>query len=92
MNTITLESVQNELIREILNTDNIHVLEKLKEMLHREGKKSNTVTTSLVSEKAKPYMTKAEILAGLAEACEDMKLAREGKLEGRPIEELLNEL
>lgn len=92
MSTITLESVQNELIREILNTDNIHVLEKLKEMLHREGKKSNTEATFLESEKAKPYMTKAEILTGLAEACGDIKLARERKLEGRPIEELLNEL
>ena len=39
-----------------------------------------------------PYMTKSEIMDGLSEACKDIKLMREGKLKGRPIEELLNEL
>ena len=38
------------------------------------------------------YMTKSEIMDGLSEACKDIKLMREGKLKGRPIEELLNEL
>ncbi|MBQ4621436.1 MAG: hypothetical protein IJB28_02160 [Bacteroidaceae bacterium] len=47
---------------------------------------------SIAAEEPAPYYTKAEILAGFDEACKDIKLAREGKLEGRPIEELLNEL
>lgn len=37
-------------------------------------------------------MTKAEILSDFSEACQDIKLAREGKLQGRPLEDLLNEL
>ena len=47
---------------------------------------------SIAAEEPAPNYTKAEILAGFDEACKDIKLAREGKLEGRPIEELLNEL
>jgi hypothetical protein len=33
-----------------------------------------------------------EIVANLKLAAKDLKLIREGKLEGRPVEELLNEL
>lgn len=33
-----------------------------------------------------------EILSEFSEACKDIKLAREGKLQGRPLEELLDEL
>lgn len=87
MNTISLESMQNELIREILNTDNMQVLEKLKKVLRHDTKMPD-----LVAEDAEPYMTKAEIIADLKEVCKDLKLAREGKLKGRPIEDLLNEL
>jgi len=32
------------------------------------------------------------IVANLKEAANDLKLIREGKLEGRPVEELINEL
>ena len=67
MSTITLESIQNELIREILDIKNVKVLESVRK-------------------------TKSEIMDGLSEACKDIKLMREGKLKGRPIEELLNEL
>ena len=37
-------------------------------------------------------MSKAEILQGFDMACKEMKLRREGKLEGRAVEDLLNEL
>ena len=47
---------------------------------------------TMVAEDEEPYMTKSEIMDGLSEACKDIKLMREGKLKGRPIEELLNEL
>jgi hypothetical protein len=36
--------------------------------------------------------TKEEILDGIREAVKEMKLIKAGKLKGRPIEELLNEL
>ncbi|WP_293666751.1 hypothetical protein [uncultured Parabacteroides sp.] len=45
-----------------------------------------------ITEEEVPYMTKKEILAGFNDACIDIKLAREGKLQGRPIEDLFNEL
>lgn len=92
MSTTTLEAMQNEVIREVLNTDNLHLLEKIKKMIHRNDQKAESAVPNVVSEDAAPYMSKAEILEGLAEACKDIKLAREGKLKGRPIEELLNEL
>ena len=37
-----------------------------------------------------PY--KAEVLEGIREAVEEMKLIKAGKLKGRPAEDLLNEL
>lgn len=89
---MTLETMQNEVIRDILNIDNLHVLEKVKKMLHREGQKAESTVPSIVSEDAEPYMTKAEILEGLAEACKELKQNLEGKLEFKPAEELLNEL
>lgn len=74
--------MQIELIREILDIKNVKVLESVKKMLIH----------AKAAEDEKSYMTKNEIMDGLAEACKDIKLMREGKLKGRPIEELLNEL
>jgi len=43
--------------------------------------------------KAKPLTPyKSEILEGIKEAVEEMKLIKAGKLKGRPAEELFNEL
>jgi hypothetical protein len=36
--------------------------------------------------------TKEEILGGIREAVEEMKLIKAGKLKGRPVQELLDEL
>ena len=57
MNTISLESMQNELIREILNTDNMQVLEKLKKVLKYDIKGSEAMP-NVVAEDAEPYKTK----------------------------------
>ena len=91
MSTITLESIQNELIREILDIKNVKVLESVRKTLVHAKKEMESVST-MVAEDEEPYMTKSEIMDGLSEACKDIKLMREGKLKGRPIEELLNEL
>ena len=85
MSTITLESIQNELIREILDIKTVR-----KTLVH--AKKEMESVSTMVAEDEEPYMTKSEIMDGLSEACKDIKLMREGKLKGRPIEELLNEL
>ena len=91
MSTITLESIQNELIREILDIKNVKVLESVRKTLVHAKKEMESVST-MVAEDVEPYMTIIEIMDGLSEACIDIKLMREGKLKGRPIEELLNEL
>lgn len=49
-------------------------------------------TVNTVSEEMVPYKTKTEVLADWEEACNTIKSAREGKIKGRPVEELLNEL
>lgn len=88
MKAVRLESEQNELIRRILAVDDVDVLKKVKALLLKYDMRK----TDVVAEEAAPYKTKAETLKGFDEACKDMKLAREGKLKGRPIEELLDEL
>ena len=90
-NTMSLEAVQTELIRDILNVSDIHILEKLKFMLRREEKKAEK-SVMMVAEDVVPYMTKAEILANFDQACKELKLNLEGKLEFKDAEELLNEL
>ena len=47
---------------------------------------------STVAEEAEPYMTKEEILANFDQACKELKLNLEGKLEFKTLEEALNEL
>lgn len=64
------------------------VLEFVKKLVSQK----TVVKTPILSEAEVPYMTKAEILSDFSEACQDIKLAREGKLQGRPLEDLLNEL
>ena len=91
MNAITLESMQTELIREILDIKNVKVLESVKKTLIH-AKKEMESASAILTEDEEPYMSKSEIMDGLTEACKDIKLMRAGKLKGRPIEELLNEL
>ena len=44
------------------------------------------------AEVAFPSRTKEEWVAEMNEVCEQIKLARSGKLKGRPLEEVLDEL
>ena len=87
MAAMTVEAEKNELIRRILDVNDINILEKIKKLLHQEEK-----NIDIVAEERVPYRTKAEILADFDEACKEMKQAQEGKLEGKPLEDLLNEL
>ncbi len=97
MATLTLESLQNELIRDVLRVNNIDVLKKLRSLLRREERKTTAYAEhvsvpSTVAEGAEPYMTKEEILANFDQACKELKLNLEGKLEFKTLEEALNEL
>lgn len=88
MNNVALEIEQNEVIREVLKVKDLSVLRRLREVLRGNAEEE----VSSVAENAVPYKTKAELIADLNEMCEQIKLARAGKLKGRPAEELLNEL
>ena len=90
-NAMSLEAVQTELIRDILNVDDVLVLEKIRKMLRREEKKAEQGTLCVAEEEV-PYMSKAEILANFDQSCKELKLNLEGKLELKNAEELLNEL
>ena len=104
MATLTLESLQNELIRDVLRVDNMDILKKVRNLLRREERKTTAYAEhvsapSTVAEEAEPYMTKAEpymtkeeILANFDQACKELKLNLEGKLEFKTLEEALNEL
>ena len=99
MTTIELNAMRCELAREILNLESGEMLQKLqiyfKQLKKEHSSKEYAMTepsTRIVAEEEVPYRTKAEILAGVEEAFEHAKLARDGKVQGRPIEELLNEL
>ena len=56
-----------------------------------EGKKAEQGTLCVAEEEV-PYMTKAEILANFDQACKELKLNLEGKLEFKTLEEALDEL
>ena len=88
---MSLEAVQTELIRDILNVSDVLILEKVRKMLRREDSKAKQ-GTRCVAEEEMPYMTKAEILANFDQACKELKLNLEGKLKFKDAEELMNEL
>ncbi len=92
MNSYTIQSTQNDLIRQILQVQDMNILERIKKLLCRENHAVEEAYPTILAEEEAHYKTRAEIMADMEEAFKTAKLAREGKIEGRPIEELLNEL
>lgn len=84
MNTISLQSEQNELIRRILDVKDLSLLKKVEDLLNAEEAKA--------SEPLTPYMSRQEIEAHIEQACKEAKLIQEGKLEPINAEDLLHEL
>lgn len=90
MATLTLncnEAIKTDFINLINSATDMGVLEKL----YKQAKKALSASTTAKVQK-EDGDSKEYILVGLAEACREMKLARQGKLKGRPARELLNEL
>jgi len=87
MSTMSLEAEKNALIRQILDVDDIAILKKIRSMLNHEEEQ-----VRVVAEEATPYRIKTEILESLDEACKELKLNLEGKLDFKPAEDLLDEL
>ena len=87
MSAMSLDAEKNELIRRILDVDDVAILRRVKSMLSCEEEQTN-----VVAEEAAPYQTKAEILASLDQACKELKLNLEGKLEFKSLDDALNEI
>lgn len=91
MSTLTLdrnEAIKTDFINLINSATDMGALEKL----YKQAKKALSASTTTTKVQEEDGDSKEYILAGLAEACREMKLARQGKLKGRPARELLNEL
>lgn len=91
MSVMSLEAEKNDLIRRILDVDDIAILKKMKSMLMN-SEREEVNTCMMVAEEPVPYQTKAEILANLDEACKELKLNLEGKLEFKSLDDALDEL
>ena len=79
MSSISLQATQNEIIRQVLNTQDIHFLDKIKNLF-------------LKKEADGACMVVEEPLAGFSEALKELKDYRDGKIELKPLDDLLNEL
>lgn len=86
MTTMERNACREELAQFILHTENNSLLDKIRRLINRENKKEAE------AENTEAGMTKEEVMADLREAFQLAKLAKEGKAQGRPFEELLHEL
>ena len=86
MNTISLQSEQNELIRRILDVKDLSLLKKVEDLLNAEEAKVSNVKEPVTS-----YMSR-QIEAHIEQACKEAKLIQEGKLQPTNAEDLLHEL
>ena len=86
MTALNIQAAQNDIIRQVLNTRDIHLLDRIRKLFAI--KEANEAC--MVQEE--PCMTKEEILSGFDNALHELKSYREGKLELKPLEDVLNEL
>lgn len=94
MNATTIQSSQNDLIRQILGIEDAEVLKRIKNYIAKTAKKVQFRTQPLEQEidESVPDLTKEELMADLNAMCEQIKLVRAGKLKGTPWEEFRHEL
>ncbi len=80
----------------IINVENPSILPSLRKVLGAiEGVSilpKRQEKTKAKEEEEEPCMTKAEILQNFDEACKELKLYKEGKIELKTLEEVINEL
>lgn len=88
MNAISLANAQNSLVRQILNITDIEVLNKVEQVLNA----MNPVTFSVIGNSHTTEKSRKEYLKDWEDVCVQIRDAREGKLKGRSVEELINEL
>lgn len=86
MTTLNIQAAQNDIIRQVLNTQDIHLLDRIRNLF------ANKEADEACMVQEEPCMTKEEILSGFDNALHELKSYREGKLELKPLEDVLNEL
>lgn len=86
MTTLNIQAAQNDIIRQVLNTQDIHLLDRIRNLF------ANKEANEACMVQEEPCMTKEEILSGFDNALHELKSYREGKLELKPLEDVLNEL
>ena len=91
MTALNIQAAQNDIIRQVLNTQDIHLLDRIRNLFAQ--KEANEAC--MVQEE--PCMTKEEILSGFDNALHELKSYRAiillyRKLELKPLEDVLNEL
>lgn len=84
---MSLQSEQNDLIRRILDINDLSLLSKIKDMLNAEEEKACVASEDTVS-----YMTRQEIETHISQSCKEVSKIREGKLKPLNAEDLLDEL
>ena len=86
MTALNIQAAQNDIIRQVLNTQDIHLLDRIRNLF------VNKEVNEACMVQEEPCMTKEEILSGFDNALHELKSYREGKLELKPLEDVLNEL
>ena len=82
MTALNIQAAQNDIIRQVLNTQDIHLLDRIRKLF------ANKEANEACMVQEEPCMTKEDILSGF----DELKSYREGKLELKPLEDVLNEL
>lgn len=90
MGRMSLEAEKNSLIRIILDIQDIDLIKRIKAAIIRE--EAADTPLNYVREEAEPYMSKTEVVQSIEQGLKEVKLYREGKLQLKTAEELLDEL
>ena len=85
MTALNIQAAQNDIIRQVLNTQDIHLLDRIRNLF------ANKEANEACMVQEEPCMTKEEILSGFDNALHELKSYREGKLE-LDLKELMNVL
>ena len=86
MTALNIQAAQNEIILQVQNTQDIQLLDRIRKLfINKEANEACMV-------QEEPCMTKEEILSDFDNALHELQSYREGKLELKPLEDVLNEL
>ena len=70
MTALNIQAAQNDIVRQVLNTQDIHLLDKIRKLF------ANKVANEVCMVQEEPCMTKEEILSGFDNALQELKSYR----------------